>query len=299
MEPHAAGEERAPTVRPRPDGYARSERVERHRERHRPAARGARPGQALPDNPGHHLPAPDRRRQSGRRRVVRRPAGRDARDRRRDRVWQEHDRAAARAAARPDRRRDPLRGRGHRQAYQERRASLKAAAPGGADDLPGSVLVAQSPPARWLDHRRAVRHPWAVQGRGRAQAARPGSDGPRRAEPRALQPLPARVLRRPAPADRGRPGDRARAQAADRRRAGVRSGCVDPGAGAQPAARPAAGHGTDADLCRARPLGRASHVRPGRGDVPGQDRRAGTADELYGFPAPPVHGRAAVGRASP
>ena len=34
-------------------------------------------------------------------------------------------------------------------------------------------------------------------------------------------------------------------------------------------------HGPDADLHRSRPLGRAPHVRPRSGHVPGQDRRAG------------------------
>ena len=47
----------------------------------------------------------------------------------------------------------------------------------------------------------------------RAQEGRPGADGHRRAQPRALQPLPARVLRRPAAAHRRR----ARARPASRR----------------------------------------------------------------------------------
>ena len=51
-------------------------------------------------------------------------------------------------------------------------------------------------------------------GRGERKAPRAGPDGPRRAQPRALQPLPARVLRRPAPAHRRRPRDRARAEGA-------------------------------------------------------------------------------------
>ena len=59
-----------------------------------------------------------------------------------------------------------------------------------------------------------------------------------------------------------------------RRRAGVRARRVDPGADPQPAARAAARDGHHADLHRARPLGRAPHVRPDRGDVPRQDRRA-------------------------
>ena len=61
----------------------------------------------------------------------------------------------------------------------------------------------------------------------------------RRPEPRALQPLSARVLRRPAPAHRCRARARARPEAADRRRARLGTRRLDPGPGAQPAARPA------------------------------------------------------------
>ena len=124
-----------------------------------------------------------------------------------------------------------------------------------------------------------ISDPFVIHGmhkeRGRAQAGGPGADGHRRPEPRALQPLPARVLGRPAPAHRRRPRARAQAEADHRRRAGLRARRVDPGAGAQPAARPAARARADADLHRPRPLGRAPHVRPRRGHVPRPDRRAG------------------------
>ena len=62
-----------------------------------------------------------------------------------------------------------------------------------------------------------------------------GAARDRGAQPRALQPLPARVLRRPAPAHRHRPGADPAAQAARRRRAGLGARRVDPGAGHQPA----------------------------------------------------------------
>ena len=55
---------------------------------------------------------------------------------------------------------------------------------------------------------------------------------------RAHQPIPARVLRRAAAADRRRPCARAQAEAGHRRRAGVRPRRIDPGAGHQPARRP-------------------------------------------------------------
>ena len=67
---------------------------------------------------------------------------------------------------------------------------------------------------------------------GVAGAARPG-----RAPTRAPQPLPARVLRRPAPADRHRAGAGGGAPADDARRAGVGARRLDPGAGHQPARR--------------------------------------------------------------
>ena len=61
--------------------------------------------------------------------------------------------------------------------------------------------------------------------------------GSRRPAPRASQPLPARVLRRPAPADRDRPGAGGQSEADAARRAGVGAGRLDPGAGDQPARR--------------------------------------------------------------
>ena len=61
----------------------------------------------------------------------------------------------------------------------------------------------------------------------------------------------------------------------DRRRAGLRARRLDPGAGAEPAARAPARDGPDARADLPRSLRRAAHVRPGRGDVRGQDRRAG------------------------
>ncbi len=73
-----------------------------------------------------------------------------------------------------------------------------------ADDLPGPVHLAEPAAHRRHDHR------GTVQGAGgradrRRQDGRPGAHGARRAQPRALQPLPERVLRRPAPAHRHRP----------------------------------------------------------------------------------------------
>ena len=109
----------------------------------------------------------------------------------------------------------------------------------------------------------------------RDQARRPGAARARRAQPRALQPLPARVLRRPAAAHRHRPRAGAAAQADRRRRAGLRARRVDPGPGHQPARGPAGRARPDLRVHRARPVGGPAHLRPGRGHVPRQDRRAG------------------------
>ena len=51
---------------------------------------------------------------------------------------------------------------------------------------------------------------------------------------------------------------------------------------------------------RARPLGRAAHLRPRGGDVPRQDRRdRARATQIYERPDAPVHAGAAVGRPDP
>ena len=84
------------------------------------------------------------------------------------------------------------------------------------------------------------------------------------------------------------------AEADRRRRAGLRARRLDPGADPQPAARPAARARADDHLHRPRPSRRAPHVRPRRGDVPRQDRRARRRRRPLRPPAPPVHGRAAV-----
>ena len=83
------------------------------------------------------------------------------------------------------------------------RKQLHAAAPGDADDLPGPLCVAQPPQAGGADRRRP---PAAARARLRAAAPPPGPGTAGAGGPlcRALQPLPARVLGRPAPEDRDR-----------------------------------------------------------------------------------------------
>ena len=82
---------------------------------------------------------------------------------------------------------------------------------------------------------------------------------------------PQRVLRRPAPAHRHRPGDRAAPEAHRLRRAGLGPRRVDPGAGRQPARGPAGRVPAGLHLHRPRPLGGAAHLRPDRRHVPRPD----------------------------
>ena len=91
-------------------------------------------------------------------------------------------------------------------------------------------------------------------------------------QPRALQPLPQRVLRRSAPAHRHRPRTDAEPQAAGGRRAGLRVGRVDPGAGHQPSAGPAEGVRHRVPVHRPRPRRGEALLPRDRGDVPRQDR---------------------------
>ena len=137
----------------------------------RAAGRGPRPRQALPDQAGRDLPAPGRRGQSGRRRLVRRAQGRDARA-------SSARPAAARAPPRDcssgcwTRRRATIRFEGEDIAQRKGRRA-EGAAPPDADGLPGPLLVAEPAQDGRLDHRRPVRDPRAAT-RARA-SARSGS----------------------------------------------------------------------------------------------------------------------------
>ena len=129
------------------------------------------------------------------------------------------------------------------------------------DRLPGPVRVAQ--PA---DDGRARSSPSRCASTASTRAAT-GSvrveallrDG--RAEPRARQPLPARVLGRTAAAHRRRAGARTRAEAARARRAGLGARRLDPGAGGQPA-RPAPGASSGSPTSSSPTTSRSSVTSP-------------------------------------
>ena len=189
----------------------------------------------------------------------------------------------------------PLRGRGDRRPLA---APDAAAATPDADDLPGPLRLAEPAQAGRPDRRRAAA---AAEGRLRRRAAPPGPGAARagRALARALQPLPARVLRRPAAADRDRPGARAEAEAGRRRRAGLRPRRLDPGADHQPARRPPGRVRPHLPLRRPRHRRRPPHLRPDRGNAPRQDRRAGRGGPGLRAAARRVHEEAAGGGADP
>ena len=191
------------------------------------AAGGPRPGQALPGARARRR-APHRGAGAGGvGRVAGRRRGRDARARRRVRLRQVDRRAGDPAAAPADVGLRTVRRPGADDAVA---AAAPRRAPRHADRLPGPVRLAQPAVAGQRHRRRAAAHPrdGATRRRRPAPGRRAARD--RGAQPRAPQPLPARVLRRPAAARRHRPGARARAAPGRARRA--RLGARRLGAGA-------------------------------------------------------------------
>ena len=101
----------------------------------------------------------------------------------------------------------------------------------------------------------------------RAPRSRHGDAEEGRPRRRALQPLSAHVLRRPAPAHRDCPGADAQSEPARARRAGVGARPFGPGAGAEPAGRSAGRVQPHLCLHQPRPVGGALHRRRRDGDV--------------------------------
>ncbi len=122
-------------------------------------------------------------------------------------------------------------------------------------------------------------------------------DGAGRPEPGALQPVSARVLRWAASAHRHRPRHCVAAEADRLRRARLSARCLDPGAGGEPARGSAERVRNGLHLHRPRPVGGAAHLRPGSGDVPGQDDGAHRSGHPLRRTDAPVHAVADVGGA--
>ncbi len=159
------------------------------------------------------------------------------------------------------------------------------------DDLPGSDQLAEPGLQGRMADRRADPHaqPADQQDRGDGQGRR--ADGARRraARGRAAALLPARVLRRHAPARDDRDGALLLAEAADRRRADHGARRHDPGADPRRAA-PAARRDQRRDHPRhPRPRGGCRHRRPRRRHVLGPRGRAGHARRALLRPAAPLH----------
>ena len=143
--------------------------------------------------------------------------------------------------------------------------------------------------------------PLKIHGVGKSKRAQAGPGAPRegRPLPGALQPLPARVLGRPAAADRRRPGPGPQSEADRGRRARLGSRRLDPVADAESPGRPPEGALPHLHLHRARPRRRPPRERPDRGDVPGEARRALAGRGSLQAADHALHRGAPLGRADP
>ena len=141
------------------------------------------------------------------------------------------------------------------QRLEER--SMRSPPPRDADDLPGPVRLAQPAHDRGRHAGRAAAAAWPASRERTSACCRAARAGRPRAA--ACLPLSARVLGRPAPAHRHRARARGRAAPHRVRRAGVRARRLDPGAGDQPAAGPAAPLRPRLRVHRPRPRGSEAH----------------------------------------
>ncbi|CAI8030143.1 Glutathione import ATP-binding protein GsiA [Geodia barretti] len=175
---------------------------------------------------------------------------------------------------------------------------VDAAAPAGADDLPGPVRVDESPAYHIRHHRRAA------GGAGDRQPDGPG--GPRDGNPDPGGPDASIVIPVPAPprafgraastrSHRPRPGHRPVLRGG--RRADVHAGRFQPNGHHVADAGTSGATGHRLPVHHPRPGGGPLHVPPHRSHVPGQDHRAGGNRGAAAQPAASVHQGAALGRA--
>ena len=201
--------------------------------------------------------------------------------------------AARRRAVRRARSRSAIGGTRHR-GHRARQARAAPGAAAHADDLPGPLCLAE--PAD-----DGARHPERAADRRRRRA---GSTADRRSvdakvleiaaacglSREQLGAAAARLLRRPAAADRHRPRAGAQPGARGLRRADLVARRVDPGADPEPARRAAGSARPDLPLHRPRPRRRRLCLRPGGGDVSRPDRRdrhdPGRSTSRRGIPTP-------------
>ena len=165
------------------------------------------------------------------------------------------------------------------------------------------MMVFQDPYASLNPRKRVgaiVGEPLEVHGIGtddRAEAPRPGAARDRRPELRALQPLSARVLGRPAPAHRHRAGACDQPEADHLRRARVGARRLGAGADPEPPEGSPEGLRAHLHLHRARSQRRPARLRARDGHVPRQGRRARLSRPALPRAQASVLGRAALCRA--
>ncbi|KAF1853974.1 hypothetical protein Lal_00005187, partial [Lupinus albus] len=197
----------------------------------------------------------------------------------------------------------PARQRGRHPLRRHRHPGLAAETPArpatrDADRLPGPLWQPVAPPVGRPDHRRGAGHPRHRRRQGTRGDGRPRPGGGRPAARRA-QPLPARVLRRPAPAHRHRPRPGAEAEIRRAGRADLGARHVGAGADRRSAARHPGPPQPRLPVHQPRSAGGAGAVQPRHGDEGRQGGRTGTDPAHLRGAARGVHPRPARRRAEP
>src|SRR5260221_5843301 len=234
---------------------------------------------------------PQSRAEGGEGRLLPHRERKDARRGGRVGLRQDHGRAPGGAAAPGHRRRSTVRGPQPARGGRRRLYALQAAHP---DRVPESLRLAQSAFHRGADPHRADADP--CHRRGPCRAPRHGGRAAQEGglERRLGGQVPARVLRRPAPAHRHRPRADAAARAADLRRVGLGARRLGAGAVIEPPAGSAGRIRHELSLHLARPRCGALHGRRGDGDEGRRDRRDCRSRRALRQPQAPLHPAPAV-----
>ncbi len=235
------------------------------------AGRGRQDQGLVPDPP---RPAPPGQGlcQGGRRRLAGAARRRDPGGRRRKRLGQDDARPGAVAPARL-RGRHPLRRARHRAARSRSGCGRCGARCRSSSRTP--IRACRRACRSRRSSARGCRSTALAAQRGRAAAADRGDAGRSRARPGGRRPLPARILRRPAPARRDRPRAGAEAALHRARRADLGARHVGAGADRRAVARLAGAPRPRLSVHQPRSQGRAGAGARDPGDEGRRDRRAG------------------------